>query len=333
MASAVLWHSHTRGEKRRSHPISSAHLRQERLGRYRFIAAAKVAYPLGLLCRVMEVSPSAYHAYARGGSHTPGAKKAAIGERVKEVFARHRRRYGARRIAAELTAEGDGAGRFAVRTQMRRLGLPAISPRRFRPQTTDSRHSALASPNLLRAAANEPQEPGEVIVGDITYLPRRGGRWSYLASWQDTFSKHIVGWAVEDSMTAELAIKAFEKAIAGGAVKVGTIIHTDRGAQYVSTNFRALLAAQGCRQSMSRRGNCYDNAQAEVSSRASKRNYLRMVSLKALSKREAKPSVTSRVITTGCDGTQRWDTKARMSLSEISRTKRKGQAARVWCAE
>lgn len=199
----------------------------------------------------------------RGASHTPSAEKAALGEQVKDVFERHRRRYGTRRVAAEFKAEGVKAGRFAVRTQMRRLGLRAIAPRRFRPQTTDSRHAALASPNLLLEAENAPRSPREVIVGDITYLPTRGGRWSYLASWQDKFSKRIVGWAVEDSMSEELVIKAFKQAVAGGAIKAGTIIHTDRGAQYVSTNFRALLAAQGCRQSMSRRGNCYDNATAE----------------------------------------------------------------------
>lgn len=209
------------------------------------------------------VSRSAYCAYARGQSHALSTHKAEIGERVKEAFDRHRRRYGSRRIAAQLKAEGVRAGRFAVRAQMRRLSLRAIAPRRFRPQTTDSRHAAQASPNLLLEAENAPRRPRAVIVGDITYLPTRGGRWSYLATWQDKFSKRVVGWAVEDSMSEELVIKAFERAIAGGAVTAGTIVHTDRGAQYVSKSFRALLAASGCRQSMSRRGNCYDNATAE----------------------------------------------------------------------
>lgn len=108
-----------------------------------------------------------------------------------------------------------------------------------------------------------PQQPREVIVGDITYLPLQSGRWSYLASWQDKFSKRILGWAVEERMTEELVIKAFKKAVAAGSVKADTIVHTDQGSQYVSNNFRALLAANKCRQSMSRRGNCWDNAQAE----------------------------------------------------------------------
>jgi transposase InsO family protein len=110
---------------------------------------------------------------------------------------------------------------------------------------------------------NAPRGPREVIVGDITYLPMQTGRWGYLASWQDKFTKRIVGWAVETRMTEALVIKAFEKAVAAGSVKAETIVHTDRGSQYASNNFRALLAANECRQSMSRRANCYDNAQAE----------------------------------------------------------------------
>lgn len=231
--------------------------------RYRFIGEEKACYPLGLLCRVMRVSQSAYHAYQSGKSYVVSPTKAALGGRVKAVFDRHRRRYGARRIVAELKAEGVRVGRCLVRSQMRRLGLRAIAPKRFVPRTTDSRHAAQISPNLLLATKNAPQQPREVIVGDITYLPLRSGKWGYLASWQDKFSKRIVGWAVEERMTDELVIKAFAKAVAAGSVKAETIVHTDRGSQYVSHNFRALLKASGCRQSMSRRGNCWDNAQAE----------------------------------------------------------------------
>jgi len=146
---------------------------------------------------------------------------------------------------------------------MRRQELKAIRPRSFVPHTTDSRHGVVPAPNLLLDVRNAPQKPREVIVGDITYLPLQTGRWGYLASWQDKFTKRIVGWAVEARMTEELIIKAFEKAIKSGSVESGTIIHTDQGSQYVSNSFRALLKAHGCRQSMSRRGNCYDNAQAE----------------------------------------------------------------------
>ncbi len=211
----------------------------------------------------MRVSRSAYHGYIGGKSYVLSTAKAQLAAQVKEVFCAHRRRYGARRIRAELAAQGKSVGRFQVRSLMRRQNLQAIAARRFRPQTTDSRHAVQPSPNLLLDAENAPQKPREVIVGDITYLPLSSGKWSYLATWQDKFSKRIVGWAVEERMTDELVIKAFKRAIAAGSVKDLTIIHTDRGSQYVSTSFRQLLHGNGCRQSMSRRGKCWDNAQAE----------------------------------------------------------------------
>lgn len=184
-------------------------------------------------------------------------------KQVEDVFNAHRRRYGSRRITAELQAQGVSVGRFQVRSLMRRLQLKAISARCFRPRTTDSQHGYQVSPNLLRAGEKAARKPGEVIVGDITYLPLRSGKWSYLATWQDQCTRRIVGWAVEDRMTEDLIIKAFERAVNRGSVQTNTLVHTDRGSQYVSHNFRALLQTRECRQSMSRRANCWDNAQAE----------------------------------------------------------------------
>ncbi len=211
----------------------------------------------------MRVSKSAYQDYRRGRSCVVRAGKVAIGAQVEAVFYQHRRRYGARRIAAELKAEGGSAGRHLVRAQMKRLGLRAIQPRSFVPRTTDSRHGVAPSANLLLNEMNAPHKPREVIVGDLTYLPLQTGKWGYLASWQDKFSKRIVGWAVEERMTEGLVIKALEKAVRSGSGTSGTIIHTDQGSQSVAANFRSLLQAHGCRQSLARRANCYDNAQAE----------------------------------------------------------------------
>ena len=153
----------------------------------------KGAYPVALLCRVLRVSESAYYAHASGKSYGLSAQKAEIAKQVKEVFDAHRRRYGSRRIQAELAAQNIKVGRFQIRSLMRSQELQAIAPRRFRPQTTDSRHSVQPSPNLLLDEQNAAQQPGEVIVGDITYLPLSSGKWSYLASWQDQFTKRIVG--------------------------------------------------------------------------------------------------------------------------------------------
>jgi len=146
---------------------------------------------------------------------------------------------------------------------MRRQGLEAIRPKRFRPQTTDSSHSLRISPNLLLDGANRSQAQGTVIVGDITYLPLRNGRWCYLATFQDKLTKRIVGWKVAQRMTADIVVEALKKALANDRIKPDAIVHTDRGSQYASNQYRRLLADNSLRQSMSRKGNCYDNAQAE----------------------------------------------------------------------
>ena len=186
----------------------SPYLRQERVARYRFIDGHKGAYPVKVLCRVMRVSTSAYHAYTSGKSYVLSRAKTALAAQVEDIFYLHRRRYGSRRITAELKARGSPVGRFQVRALMRRRSLRAIASRRFVPHTTDSRHAVAPSPNLLLDEKNAPRKPREVIVGDITYLPLASGKWSYLASWQDKYTKRIVGWAVSERMTDELVTSA-----------------------------------------------------------------------------------------------------------------------------
>ncbi|MCP9494767.1 MAG: IS3 family transposase [Pyrinomonadaceae bacterium MAG19_C2-C3] len=150
---------------------AARNLRQKRVIRYRFIDEVKGNYPLALVCRVMRVSKSTYHAYVSGKTYMLSTVKVELSTQVKQVFWAHRRRCGSRRIAAELKAQGVRGGRFQVRSLMRRLALEAITPRRFRPLTTDSRHTVQASPNLLLDKKNAASQPAEVIVGDITYLP------------------------------------------------------------------------------------------------------------------------------------------------------------------
>jgi len=164
----------------------------------------------------------------------------------------------------ELKSKGMEMGRCKVRRHMKEQDLRAISPKRFVPQTTDSKHDGLASPNLLKEAGSSgPLSWGEVIVGDITYLPVRDGGWCYLAMFQDKVTRRVVGWKVSERMTTELVTDALRSGLRQGLIKRGAIVHTDRGSQYVSGEYRRLLAQAGLRQSMSARGNCYDNAQAE----------------------------------------------------------------------
>lgn len=208
----------------------------------------------------MRVSVSGYYAWVSGGSYLKTEKDEEAAALVKRVYWLHRRRYGSRRISAELKAEGFDVGRHKVRSIMNDYSLRAIQPRRFVPRTTlaDNRR---ASPNLLKEAAT--RGPKLALVGDITYVPLVGGKFCYLASWQDRVSKRIVGWKLSDRMTDDLVIDALDKALVRGSVQTGAIIHSDRGSQYGSGRFRKLLTEKRLRQSMSGRGNCYDNAQAE----------------------------------------------------------------------
>lgn len=206
----------------------------------------------------MKVSVSAFYAYRRGATYRKTERQAELDNRVRECFYIHRRRYGTRRIAAELET-----GRGAVRAAMRRESLQAIAPRKFKPKTTDSNHDAGISPNLLKKEANAPTASGAVIVGDITYIRLRDGSFCYLAIFQDKLTRRIVGWALSKTMTVQLVTDAFQMARRRALLKRGAIIHTDRGSQYAAVDFRRLLYIYGFRQSMSAKGNCYDNAQAE----------------------------------------------------------------------
>lgn len=206
----------------------------------------------------MKVSLSAFYAFRRGATYCKTTRQAELDKRVRECFYIHRRRYGSRRIAAELAM-----GRASARAAMRRESLQAIAPRKFKPQTTDSGHASRVSPNLLKSAENAPVNAGQVIVGDITYLRLADGSFCYLAMWQDKFTRRIVGWALAAKMTVQLVIDAFQMARRRALIKRGAIIHTDRGSQYAAVEFRRLLYVCGFRQSMSAKGNCYDNAQAE----------------------------------------------------------------------
>lgn len=206
----------------------------------------------------MQVNRSAYYASWRRLNCPNSQPKTDRTAQIKECFNEHRRRYGSRRIAAQLKL-----GRAVVQRILRREGLRAIAPKRFVPQTTDSGHGQPISANLLQGGLNAPTAKGEVLVGDITYLRLQSGGFCYLACLQDKFTRRIVGWKVSERMTAQLVIDVFNQARRQRSVNPGAIIHTDQGSQYAAVEYRRLLYVGGYRQSMSRRGNCYDNAQAE----------------------------------------------------------------------
>ena len=218
-------------------------------------------YPVWLLCRCLQVSREAYYGWLRRKA-MPKVPDDSIKAAVKQMFDFHKGRYGVKRISAALKETGIKAGCYVVRRVMRESGLKAKYPRSFRPRTTDSR-GVKASPNLLKDTDNTALTAGEVLVGDITYLPLTNGRFCYLAMFQDKVTKRLAGWSVDTNMRAGLVTEALGMALRRDFVKRDAIIHTDRGSQYGSREFRERLERCGLRQSMSAKGNCYDNAQAE----------------------------------------------------------------------
>lgn len=206
----------------------------------------------------MKVPRSAYYLYAGRRSYRADSSGITRTARIKECFDLHRRRYGSRRIAISLQF-----GRATVQKIMRRENLRAIQPRLFKPQMTDSKHGLPVCANLLQEEVNAPGGRGEVLVGDITYLRLANGRFCYLACLQDKYTRRIVSWKVATRMTAQLVIDVFLSARRRGLIGKSAIIHTDQGSQYAAVEYRRLLYIGGFRQSMSRKGNCYDNAQAE----------------------------------------------------------------------
>ena len=178
---------------------------------------------------------------------------------VISIFRRHRRRYGTRRIAAELADRGIHCGRRRIAKLLKIAKLSAIQPKSFKPRTTESRHSLGYSPNLI-LEIEEPGCPNYLWVGDITYVPIATLGFGYLSTLMDRYSRRIVGWSLRQDMTESLVIRSLKQAIQSRQPKPNLIHHTDRGGQYASTRYRAMLRRAGMRQSMSRAGDCYDNA-------------------------------------------------------------------------
>jgi transposase InsO family protein len=218
------------------------------------------------LCEVLAVSRSAYYAYLSGATYSLSDQKTEISEAVKEVFGEHKKRYGWRRIQAELADQNLRVGRHQIRSRMKEQNLIAIQPKSFVPKTTQSHPHLRRSPNLLLQPSNLPIAPRQVIVGDITYLPNEEegyGKWLYLAVWLDLYSRRIVGWHLDRHMEESLVINALKQVLKEQQCGKNLIVHSDGGGQYGANDFRALLQLNGFRQSMTRKDNHYDNAHAE----------------------------------------------------------------------
>jgi transposase InsO family protein len=228
--------------------------------KFAFIAAQKAAYPIDVLCDVLDVSRSGYYAWkARPGS-ARARDDARLSAEISAAHARSRQTYGSPRIHADLRARGVRVGRKRVARLMREGRLVARRKRRFR-RTTDANHSQPIAPNVLDRHFDVVQ-PNTAWVTDVTYVWTAAG-WLYLAVILDLCSRRVVGWAASATNDRQLALAALERALATRPTSAGLIHHSDRGSPYASADYRQKLAAHDLVASMSRRGNCWDNAVAE----------------------------------------------------------------------
>lgn len=226
---------------------------------YRLIGKlSEKAVTVGTLCRVLGVSRSGY--YGSRQRALSAAKVCIASVQLKAEFAASGKVYGSRRLCAVLRSKGLRLGRYRVRRLMRENRLRALWRRKF-VHTTDSGHALPVSDNVL-ARQFDPSGPNQAWVSDITYIRTRSG-WLYLAVVLDLYARKVVGWAMAPSMHAELVCAALQLAIAQRQPPPGLIVHSDRGSQYASALHQALLARHDLVGSMSRKGNCWDNAVME----------------------------------------------------------------------
>jgi transposase InsO family protein len=206
----------------------------------------------------MEVSRTGYYDWSRAEETVYEQRDVEFEPLVKDVFLQHKRRYGARRIVAELKDQGVMCCRKKVRKTMEKLGLYAIQPKSFKPRSTESRHTLGYNPNLLLTGIDV-TSINQVWVGDITYISLPS-KFAYLAILLDLFSRKIVGWSLDLNMEASLVIGALKQAIKLREPSAQLIHHTDRGGQYAAKEYRKILSRCNMQQSMSRAADCYDNA-------------------------------------------------------------------------
>lgn len=228
--------------------------------RFAFIQAEKARFPVAVMCNVLEVSTSGYYAWLRRPRSRRAAEDVRLGAAIAASHARSRRTYGRPRILADLREQGEHVSGKRVARLMRQRGIASIRRRRFT-ATTDSRHTRSVAPNVLQRAFDV-KALNEAWVGDVTFIWTLAG-WLYLAVLIDLGSRRVVGWATSETNDRALALRALDAATARRRPRAGLVHHTDRGSPYASREYREALRRTGAVASMSRAGDCWDNAVAE----------------------------------------------------------------------
>ena len=213
------------------------------------------------MCAVLEVSPTGYYDFLKRAPSATELRNQALSQEIRKIHTQTKQRYGSPRIHEELVDAGQACCVNTVAKLMREAGIRAYSSRRFRPRTTDSDHNKPVAENHLDRQFEVPG-PNQVWLADITYLDCIEG-WLYLAAVCDLYSRRIVGWSMDTKMESRLVVDALEMAISSRLPGEGFLAHSDRGSQYASAHYQRLLSKNGIQCSMSRRGNCWDNAPME----------------------------------------------------------------------
>jgi putative transposase len=231
--------------------------------RFRFIESNKSIHPVDEMCECLQVSRSGYYAWQVRVPSERSKEDEGLKERIGELHKKSKRRYGYRPIYHHLLDEQLDCGRDRTLRLMNEMGIEGLQKKSFHPLGTDSRHSFGYSPNLLRELG-APDRCDQVWVADTTYLRTAEG-WGYLATVMDLFSRRIIGWSVSDHNDATLCCKALQAAVLtrGGQLPEDLIHHSDRGSTYASYDYQNMLESFHIEQSMSAKGNCYDNAAME----------------------------------------------------------------------
>jgi putative transposase len=228
--------------------------------KFAFIHAEKACFPVAALCRLLGVSRQGYYAFARRPPSSRVQRDRALQERVQQVHAESRGTYGSPRVLAALRQRGERVGKRRVERTLRNLGLRGRSPRRWR-TTTRANPAHPVVGNVLDRDFTA-SRPNERWVTDISYIWTNEG-WCYLAVILDLFSRSVVGWALDATLNTSLPLAALGMAVRRRKPEAGLMHHSDRGCQYTSSDYRGVLSELGVTVSMSRKGNCWDNAVAE----------------------------------------------------------------------
>ena len=227
---------------------------------FELVKAEKAHYPIAVLCSVLSVSRSGFYAWERRPRPARARADAALVLDIRAAHKLGRGTYGSPRVHAELRAKGMRVGENRVARLMREDGLRARQKRRFR-RTTDSNHNDPIAPNILQRNF-EPEAPNQSWATDVTYV-HTGEGWLYLAVMLDLFSRRVVGWAASVTNDRALALEALQRALTARNPEPGLVHHSDRGSPYASDDYRRALEESGLMASMSRTGDCWDNAVAE----------------------------------------------------------------------